>query len=98
MPNFKAANYPDANSGYGDPWTPEGKERLYELRQQYKIPWQEFQEASCPSTALRFHVDWSCHEAILSKTEHALSTANLLCKLSPIRLQLSKLWRILTNP
>lgn len=57
MPNFKAANYPDANSGYGDPWTPEGKERLYELRQQYKIPWQEFQEASCPSTALRFHVD-----------------------------------------
>ncbi|KAL2005612.1 hypothetical protein VTN00DRAFT_10105 [Thermoascus crustaceus] len=53
MPNFKAANNPDANSGYGDPWTPEGKERLYELRQQYKLPWQEFQERFYPKRSMR---------------------------------------------
>ncbi|KAL2002549.1 hypothetical protein VTN02DRAFT_6536 [Thermoascus thermophilus] len=52
MPNIKAANYPDANSGYGDPWTPEGKERLYELRQQYRLPWQEFQARFYPNRSM----------------------------------------------
>jgi len=73
MSNVESASNPKpVNSGFGDPWTPDEKQRLYELRQQYKnLTWQEFQMVSCSlsNRALRFYIDWSCHKEILSKAK-----------------------------